>query len=203
VLSSLTSYLIYSKRVCIPQVGTFELQHQPATLNFADRLIYSPVAQVIFNEHLEVPEEQLLFLSDELNTGRDEAEKALVFFGKGIKKGLAHRPFTWNGFGELSWQNDGLVFNSFGTSPLLPVAANKIIRENAHHGILVGEKEMSSSDTSYIGEQQKTARSYAVIIGWVVALLALAFIIYWLYISNFHPFSSGLQQKITAFSFIN
>ncbi len=203
MLSLLTSYLISSKRVCIPQVGTFELRYQPASLNFADRLIYAPATQVVFMEEDEVPQEQLNFLGFELGTDLKLTEASLTHFGKRLKKGLAKNSFNWVGFGELKWENEALVFEPAHAAQLPPVAANKIIRENAHHGVLVGEKEMHSSDTSYINEQEKSHRSYAVLTGWIIALLALAFIIYWLYNANFHPFSTGLQQKALSLLFNN
>jgi hypothetical protein len=82
-----------------------------------------------------------------------------------------------------------------------PVQANRVIRENAHHSVLVGEREMHSGDTSYINSETKAiSRSIPVIIGWIIAVLAVAFIGYYLYKNNFHPFSSGTKQLISITS---
>jgi len=195
VLSSLTSYLTQFKKVVIPFIGTFELRQQPATLDFANRLIYPPVQEVHFAPQGTVPAEQLNFLGWELELDGTTVEERLSQFGRALKTTLTEAAFLWDGFGELSAAEDAVLFTPARSSQLSEVAANKIIRQNVHHGVLVGEKEMNSGDISYMEAPVAIKRSYVNWVGWIIALCALLFIGYQLSAKNFHPFASGLQQK--------
>jgi hypothetical protein len=134
-----------------------------------------------------------------LNLDERDAEEKLRHFGKSLKRRIQDTSFEWKGFGKLILVDDAVVFEPAPPNALKPVAANKIIRENAHHDVLVGEKEMHSSDVSYISDTAKRGRSYATLAGWVIVLLALAFIVYNLLQHGFHPFASGLQQKTFSY----
>lgn len=197
MLSSITSYLIQYKQVFIPSVGTFKLRYQPARLHFADRLIHPPGNEIIFVEEGSITKEQIAYLCSHLGIEVSLMEQKLISFGQALKADIVQTAFQWNGVGQLKWMNDSVVFEGSQTIPLSAVAANKIIRQNAHHDVLVGEKEMHSSDTSYLAEPKSLKRSYAIIIGWIVVLLAISFIIYHLYQKNFHPFASGLQKPVS------
>ena len=201
MLSSLSSYLVQNKKVFIPHIGTFELLYKPAVLHFADRLIYPPSTEVLFVSEGSASKEQVNYLGRQLNLDAGDTEEKLRHFGANLKRRIEDTSFEWKGFGKLVLVEDRIVFEPAPSNALKPVAANKIIRENAHHDVLVGEKEMHSSDVSYIGEAAKPGRSYATLAGWIIVLLALAFIIYNLFEHGFHPFASGLQQK--TFSYQN
>jgi hypothetical protein len=201
VLSSLTSYLIQNRQVFIPHIGKFELYYKPATLDFANRLIYPPVNEVRFTEKGSLQQDQLSFLKEDLHIDIASLEEKLKTFGQALKTSIAHSSFDWQGLGELKYINDQLVFHPHDEFYFRPVQANRVIRENAHHSVLVGEREMHSGDTSYINSETKAiSRSIPVIIGWIIAVLAVAFIGYYLYKNNFHPFSSGTKQLISIAS---
>ncbi len=195
MFSHLNAYLLQSKQVFIPSVGTFELRYQPATLNFAERIIEPPVHIIFYLKEGSISEHQLSYLVAQLGTEQEEAEKELSRFGQALKYKIAQSDFYWNGLGQLKWIDESIVFKPEQATVLAPVAAHKIIREGATHGVLVGETERHSSDTSYIGETKASSRSYAHIIGWILVLLAALLIGYQLYKNNFHPYSSGLQKK--------
>ncbi len=195
MLSSLSSYLVQHKKVHIPHIGTFELLYKPAVLQFADRLIYPPSTEVLFLSEGNASKEQVHYLGSLLHLDERDAEEKLRHFGAHLKRRIEDTAFEWKGFGKLALVDGAIVFESTPSNALKPVAAHKIIRENAHHDVLVGERELHSSDVSYINESTKPGRSYATLAGWILLLLALAFVIYNLVQHGFHPFASGLQQK--------
>lgn len=199
MLSSLSSYLVQKKKVFIPYIGTFELLYKPAVLQFADRLIYPPSTEVLFVSEGSASKEQVNYLGNQLNLDERDAEEELRHFGENLKRRIEDNSFEWKGFGTLLLVDDSIVFEPAPSNALKPVAANKVIRENAHHDVLVGEREMHSSDVSYISEAAKPGRSYAILAGWIIVLLALAFIVYNLVQHGFHPFASGLQQKTFSY----
>jgi hypothetical protein len=157
---------------------------------------------VVFRENGSIDKELIHFLGEELHAAPDTCAEKLTSFGLALRTRIRENSFRWNGFGEIRCEDDVVVFRSFGPAALTPVSAHKVIRENAHHGVLVGEKEMSSGDTSYIQEPGTIRKSYNVIVGWVIAFLALCFIIFHLYKHNFHPYAAGLQQRPVS-SFIS
>jgi hypothetical protein len=176
------------------------LYYKPATLDFANRLIYPPINEIRFTEKGTLQHDQLSFLKEELQIDTVLMEEKLKAFGQSLKRSIAHSSFNWSGLGELKYINAELVFHPHDTF-FQPVAANKVIRENKRHSVLVGEREMHSGDTSYINTESKViTRSIAVIFGWIIALLAVAFIGYYLYKNNFHPLSSGTTRKLTSSS---
>ena len=198
MLSSLTSCLVQHKKVFIPHVGQFVIHYKPATLDFANRLIYPPVNELRFTENGNLENDQVIFLENDLGIDGTLLEEKLGSFGAGLKAAITQSSFTWAGFGELKYVNDEIAFHP-QESLLQPIPANKVIRENAHHAVLVGEKEMHSGDTSYItNEKGRRKLSYFIIAGWIIALLAVAFIVYHLYTQNFKPHSSGYRQKAVA-----
>ncbi len=203
MLSSLTSYLIQHRQVYIPHIGKFELRYKSATLDFANRIIHPPVNELRFSEHGNMRENQLSFLKEDMEMDSALVEDRLKDFGKSLKRSVTQSAFTWNGFGELKYINNEIVFLADAAPHLTPVPANKLIRKNVHHAVLVGEREMHSGDTSYIHPEKKVVtKSVAVIIGWVVTLLAVGLIGYYLYKSNFHPLSTGTKQKLATISLI-
>ena len=50
----LTKYLFHYKKVSIPNVGSFSIEHHPAELNFIDRLLMPPHYKIVFNDGQEL-----------------------------------------------------------------------------------------------------------------------------------------------------
>jgi hypothetical protein len=194
VLTTLTTYLLQHKQVVIPGIGSFELKHQPATLDFASRLILPPGEAVVYDQNDTVNDQQLAFLSEAMNMGVAEVNQQLQTLGRQLKQGLSQKAFEWGGIGRLEQGTSGIVFHSLLQNKLAPVEAHKVMRENATHTITVGDKEMQSHEAAGL-LQEETPRSYFMIIVWILIALALLFIGYLFYTKGFSPLSSGSQQK--------
>jgi hypothetical protein len=193
VLSALATYLFQYREVIIPHIGKFSLRYLPSRLDFADRLIYPPSYEVFFNEQNDALTNLPHFDGKE-NVGDADLEH----LGREIKKMLQQGTVEWYGLGQLQFIDDKIVFHTAYQPTLKPIAANKIIRGNTYHSVLVGEREMQSDDTSYINGQPKTKKSLAVTIGWIIVLLSLAFIFYHLYHNRFKVRSTGSQKKVVV-----
>jgi hypothetical protein len=199
VFPLLTKYLLQYKKVSIPNIGMFTIEHQPAELNFADRLILPPGYKVVFANHESVDDDLLSYIGTNSQMDESTARQKLEHFGTALKNKLREAPFEWNGIGKLEYTN-GVVFhpNKIETA-LQPVPANRIIRENTQHTVLVGEQELQSTAI----EQSRLERvevkrkiSVPLLIGVVLLALALAFLGYHFYTHQNIKSSTGLKTEI-------
>ncbi len=200
MLAQLTSYLFQYKTVSIPHVGSFVLQKQPPQLNFAERLIHPPSYVVLYNEAVQVAEHQLQYITDAL-PDRTSILQQLEQFGKALKRRIEKGVFTWNGIGQLHLINDKVVFEPQEINTgLQPVAAHKVIRENASHVVLVGDQERKSNEIKPVqahdaSQEIRRKRNNTVLIGWIIVAASVVFILFYFFTHGFRAEQSGLQAK--------
>jgi hypothetical protein len=198
VFPLLTKYLLYYKRVSIPNIGSFIIEQQPAELNFVERLIQPPGYRVVFKNNEAVDEDLVTFIGFNTDNDVSTARTKLELFGRELKNKLKEAPFTWNGIGELEY-TDSVVFHPREIkNPLQPVAANKVIKENAQHAVLVGEQEMQSGSMENVRTiaYDKKKRPVTAIIGFVLLLLSLLFLGYYFYTYRDTKSNTGLKTDI-------
>ncbi|MFL5811273.1 MAG: hypothetical protein ACJ749_17255 [Flavisolibacter sp.] len=200
VLALLTKYLVQYKRVSIPHIGTFEIIQQSPELKIADKLITPPSFITRYVNNDRVPEHQVRFIASSEHYTKETLEEELSLFGENLKNRIQNSPFSWNGFGTLRYASSELVFDpqqiQFDSLQFMP--AVKIMRENAQHRVLVGDRQMISSNTpteSYARIAKRPGLSLEMFIGLIILLLAVALIIYLLFIGNFEPAAAGLRLK--------
>lgn len=198
MLTTLAVYLLEKRKVVIPGIGTFEVHQQPASLNYADRLIMPPTTEILFQTTEDLDEAQLQYLSEVTASSTESIRLQLIQFGKDLSNRIGQSTFDWKGIGQLEKQGDAIVFNSFYQNTLQPVTANKVMHENASHVVTIGDQEMQSHEASemLLAKEEASKRSFAWIV-WVLIGLAILAIGYLLYIKKFNPLASGLQQKIS------
>ena len=194
MLTTLTTYLLQYKQVAIPHIGSFELRKQPATLDFANRLIQPPVEEVVYNQTDAVNEQQTAFLSEALNASVSEVSQKLDTLGQQLKERVSKQSFEWRGIGLLDSGPSGIVFNSQFQTKLKPVEAHRVMRENVSHAVTIGDKELQSHEAAEL-LQEEAGRSYLMIIVWILIALALLFIGYLFYSKGLSPLTSGSQDR--------
>jgi hypothetical protein len=199
VLALLTKYLVQYKRVSIPHIGTFEIVQQSPQLLIADKTISGPVFITRYVNNDRVTEHQVRFIASCEKTAKETLQEELSLFGQNLKSRIEQSPFRWNGFGTLRYAASGLVFDAQNIEfdSLKYVPAKKVVRENAQHTILVGDRQMISStqitESVVHAPQNQRLLSLNVIIGWIVLFLAIILIGYLLFIGDFRPGSAGLK----------
>lgn len=204
----LTKYLLQYKRVVIPHVGGLELYSRPAALNFADKLIMPPGFTSRFVHKYEADMHQVNYIAQALQTDAFTVLDQLNEFGESLKYNLQLKPLVWNGIGELAIVNGSVTFQpqEVVIEALEPVAAHKVLRENVQHTVLRGEQEVQVEEVRSIPvteesvepemETVTTSKKTFLIIGWILAALAIGFIIFYFYTNGFNISSAGYQQKI-------
>jgi len=192
VLDLLTKYLLQYRKVSIPHVGTLEIIQKSAELNFIDRLIFPPVYEAYITKEVAIPEHQIHYLASVSKYDKEKIAVDLESLGEKLQKKFESGSFTWKGIGEIRAANQAISIDTL----LTPITAEKIMRSNADHSILVGDQERSSTELSEAlldSEDDVKKRSLVITIGWIVLVLTIAFIIYMLYIEGFTIYGAGLK----------
>ena len=195
VLALVTKYLLRYKRVAIPNVGTFEIVAHSPQLDVADKRLTSPVYQARHNQDDHVPEHQFHFFAkdgiDE-NKLRDE----LYSFGERLRRQVQNSPFHWKGLGTLKYTSSSVLFepDEIVLDSLQAVTAEKVIRQNVQHNMLVGDREMNSQQVNEVLTRVEYKRPWFIIAGWTLLIVTVVAIVVYLYMHNFQTSSTGLGR---------
>lgn len=200
MLNHLTKYLFQYKTVSIPHVGTLQIVQQPPQLNVVDKIILPPSYSVVIGKEEEVSTHQLQYLENILQKGHDNIINDLRYFGDKLQEKINGPGFEWNGLGTITRSTQSI---SLVTASLEPVPAERVIRQNAQHSVLVGDQQMLSSTnvSDETVEDARSKRSILVIIGWVLLLLSLVFIAFQLYSGRFRVNAAGSKQAPSSYNF--
>ena len=198
MLPQLTAYLVQFQQVHIPSVGTVRLVQQPATLDVAGKLIHPPQVNIQFNEDGWLTRHQLWYFGSQLNEDEASTRHALQDAGIQLRKEIEHDTFTWNGIGTFTYQNQKLQFEPQPVPQYLqPVTAERVMREGVQHSVLIGDQVvLSDGHTEAVTEERQ--RNWSRIAGWAFVILALFFILFYLYQHQFSPTATGLRNHVTA-----
>lgn len=199
MLPQLTKYLLQFYQVHIPSVGTVRLVQQPALLDIANKRILPPEFHLQFNEDGWLGKHQLWYFSTQLQLDEAATREALQDAGIQMRKEIEHRPFTWNGIGTFTYETSKFRFEPQPQLQLLqPVAAQRVLREGVQHTVLVGDQVVLSDSQAerHEGEERHWNRSR--IAEWAAVVLALFFILFYLYQRQFSPTATGLHQSVTV-----
>ncbi|RYZ28015.1 MAG: hypothetical protein EOP49_41815, partial [Sphingobacteriales bacterium] len=177
VFKQLTNYLLQYRQVSIPSVGTIRLVRQPAQLDVAAKIIAPPSYRTEIISGDAVPEHQLAYLSASLEAERHSVMDRLSAFGQRLQQQLKGDGFNWKGIG---WIGQGGDDTAITTSVLQPIPAERVLRQDAEHNVLVGDQEMTSTQMTGRREEVTTMavakRPLSIIIGWVLLAFAILFI---------------------------
>jgi hypothetical protein len=169
---------------------------QSPQLDVADQRISSPVFITMHKKEDHVPDHQFHFLTN----GKREKESfmlELFSFGEKFKRKIQNSPFYWNGFGTLRYTSNELLFEAdeIRLDGLKDVPAQKVLRENVQHNMLVGDQEMTSQQVTEVLNKVEFKRPWFIVVGWILLTFAVIAIIILLYIKNFQTTSMGLQTR--------
>lgn len=198
VFDYLTKYLLQYKRVSIPSVGTIQLVQLPAQLDIASKTIAPPSYRAeLKNEDDDVSEHQLKFLASCLNNEKESICQSLDELGIRLKEKINGEGFEWKGIGVIHPSNEEVAI--LPTALLEPVAAEKVIRQDAEHRVLVGDQHLTSTQIVDLKEEKNESNhSLLMVIGWVVLLLSILYIIFILWQGKFRMSAIGSKSAPTG-----
>jgi CCDC81-like prokaryotic HU domain 1 len=198
----LNRYLFLNKCISVPGLGSIFLETSPAIIDASTRSLVPPGYQFRFDKFSDVPDKILFsYLSLHSNMTDYEALRLYNEFAFDLRDKLNFtREVSWDGLGILRKDDNGEVhFESTLAEPffLKPVSAEKVVRPNAKHMMLVGDRERSNREMSeWFAEEPvhgNTLWWLVALIGGIVAVMVIMF-----HFSNhgWNVGSTGNQQLI-------
>ncbi len=198
----LNRYLFLHKSIPVPGLGTICMESQAANIDASTRSIQPPVYKFRFDKFSDSPDKDLFnYLSAQQNISDYEALRQYNDFAYSLRDRLNYfREAPWEGLGILKKDDMGEIhFETSIVNPffLQPVPAEKVVRANAKHMLLVGDRERSNSEMSnWFAEEPVHGNR----LWWLVALLvglAAVFVIMMHFSTNgWKVESTGNQQTI-------
>lgn len=188
MLEVLNGYLIQHKSISIPGLGTIYLERMPAMNDFTNRQVHPPSYRFRFDKYFDAPDKDFFhFLAANKNIPEYEAIKQYNEFAYDLRNRIRQEErFEWPEVGVLTKDGGEIHFES--TTPLTylqPVTAERVIRQDAQHAILVGDKETTTQDMSELLSEGTFVERES---WWIYALILFAIGVVILF---FHFFRSG------------
>ena len=197
----IASYLAQKKECSLPLVGNFRIKTKPAELDIANKQIFPPTDEILFNENADYLSDDLTgYISNLKNITRNEAEEKINNWCLHAKAKLdAGEKIIFNSIGSIQKNAAGTIFfkrkksiNFYDSVP-----AERVIHKNAEHAVLVGDRETTSGvmNEYYRDEEITKKKLYWKI--WAIVLLALALLIlgFYFYTHKFSETTIGNQSS--------
>jgi nucleoid DNA-binding protein len=215
---SLYRFLVKHKKIYLPGIGTIGLRIQPAESDFVNRSFSPPAyffalekarlsvgTEINDQQGREAPQRTLFsWLAANFNITEREAVIRFTDFVFDLKKQLdTGEEITWNGVGTFQ-KEFGEEIRFKGAKKELPfleeIIAEKVIRENAEHTMLVGEVEKTSTQMTEMLLNPVVAdekRNYWWVWPLAVILMILIFLGWYFSEHGISGASTGNNRKIS------
>lgn len=187
--ATLYKYLALNKNLNIPGLGNFSITETPATLQFTDKKLHAPQTSIGFTQVVHPTNNHFYtFLSREWSVDK---VIAIRMYKEGVEDILdalkKSGTFDLPGIGTIRKQGeDNLEFQEaesvqfFTTLP-----AERVLRKNAQHRVLVGEQEhkkthtIPQQPTEELVYEEPLAKDRWWVYAIVLAVLAILMIVYY------------------------
>jgi len=174
----LLKYLLQYQQLGLPGIGFLQLHTRASQTDIVNKRILPPTPSFRFSEDVPpIAEKELVrYIAGRMQISESVAERQLEDFSaaslEGIKKGI---PLEWTGFGSIRKGIAGEITFDLATKSIFafpPVTAERVIRTNAEHTILVGDTEKTNTQMSELLLEEEPKKKSA----WWVWAAILAFI---------------------------
>lgn len=186
--NSLYKYLIFYKRLNLPNIGALTVEQLPGRLDFLNKQLHSPIPVIRFSQDKNLGSDKQLFeflaadlAMTELDAIRQFNDLSFHLKDELSKNGLAKLP----GIGTIRKEfGDSYAFQpEVSIQQYFPDAsAERVVRKEATHTVKVGEDERTSDEMIEMLSDEEPASAdkwwmYALILG----ILGLAAVVYYYY----------------------
>lgn len=199
----LQEYAAQHHQLSLPGIGLVALEKSAARADFSERMFYPPGSEWKLMEAVPNIDESLSnFISRKKNISVWEAKKELENFCNNIKHEISHSSeIKIPGIGILKNDINGrlqLETMVADTMLLKPVIAERVIRKDEAHTILVGDREKTSVEMNELLHSMESSRGQR---WWGVAaavfVFAMGLILYSYSNNNWKEKATGNQQTVT------
>ena len=176
MMDVLKSYLVQHKSINIPGLGTIYLERVPARVDIVNKQLLPPQYIYKFDKYFDAPDAEFFsYLAAHKKIEDYEAIKWYNEFAYNLRAQIrTDERAEWEGVGIFKKDISGeIIFEDNSQQPagLIPVAANRIIRSDASHHILVGDRETTTVQMSELLNDQVHVEKES---WWLYALILAA-----------------------------
>ena len=198
----LNKYLFQHKSISIPGLGSLVAETIPAVSDFSNKRLLPVQLKFRFDKYADTPDRDFFgYLAEKTNMADFEAMKWYNEFaatlGNKIKTG---EEAAWKGVGVFKKDFGGEVVFEPDAQPyeLYPaVKAERIIRADAKHSILVGDKQKTNYEmTELLNDEVHVEKESWWIYALILAAIGLSVLFFHLYSTRMKWGGTGNQQKI-------
>ena len=209
MFSHLYQFLISNQQVSLPGIGTFVIDVMPGKTDIINKVVLPPEYACRLDRSRDASGKIFFtWLASQINKSEWDAVKELNNFSFEIKKLIQDgKQVIWKGVGVLqpgdkeqinfTPEKKNFVFE-------LPVIAEKVVRQNAEHAMLVGDKQTTSSEmTEILAHPPPAVTSSSIAPAWWAIAIVLSFaaimLIGWHFSEHgFGVTSTGTTKKIST-----
>jgi len=182
--NAIKKFLALYHHLSLPGIGNFNVENQPAQIDFANRSITSSKNKIVFsNDKLPAEKKFYEFLSYELNIDEVQAVRNFTNFASRLQDDLNEKDILQlKGIGSLTKQTTNvLLFQPKEMPEYFPaLTAEKIIRKNTTHTVRVGEDERTSEEMhTALHQPQKIKKERWWIAATILAVIGIAAIVFY------------------------
>jgi len=203
MVAALHSYLVQHKSLSIPGLGTIYVERIPAQSDFVNKQIIAPSYHYRFDRYFDAPDKDFFtYLAAQKEIADYEAIRWYNEWAYELRNKIrTQQEVNWENVGILKTDGSGeIIFEAKPNlvSYLQPVPAIRVIRNNAQHTMLVGDKEVTNTAmTDYLKEETVYVEKES---WWIYALIlttiAVVFIFFHFLRNGAHSKSLNNQQTI-------
>ena len=199
----LNSYLFLNKSISIPGLGTIYLETLPSSIDISTKNLLPPLYYFRFDKYFDAPDKAFFsYLAAHKKMADYEALKWYTEFSYQLREKInLEKKVKWDAVGDLIKDYEGnIAFESSLGTPffLQPVPAKQVIRQDAQHLLLVGDRERTNVEMNEWLHQepfQKSQKSWW-IFALILAILAIGILLFHFSSNGWNSGSFGNQQKL-------
>ena len=193
MVTALNSYLVQHKSLSIPGLGTIYVERIPAQSDFVNKQIIPPSYHYRFDRYFDAPDKDFFtYLASQKEIADYEAIRWYNEWAYELRNKIrTDHEVKWENVGTLRTDVSGEII--FEPQPNLinflhAVPAERVIRSNAEHMVLVGDKQLTTTAMNdYLHEETVYVEKES---WWIYALILAAVAVVVIF---FHFFRSGVS----------
>ncbi len=196
----LYQYFILHRQLHLPGIGTFQLDHRPAEIDFVGKLVTVPRNVITLHHTAHLNNTRVFeWLASSMETDESQAATRFDEFVSELRaRILSGNRIGWNGIGTLS---RGLA-GEIRFEPAQPVTftesipATKVIREYAEHNVRVGEQEKTSAEMLEMLQPVEEKKNYSWVAILILVIAAILFSAWYLFAHGLTPTAAGNTRSV-------
>jgi hypothetical protein len=179
VQSVIASYLFQQKSIALPGLGSLHIEQKPAGADFPNKAMLAPQPAIRFslNKDASAAESFVTYLSQQKAIGLAEAASTFSQWCSDAARSLqANGQFYMAHIGTFFQQGQTVSFTPANLPEVFlpPVPAERVVRPEAAHTMLVGDKETTTAAMTEYFTGTPVAKQRWWIAALAIAVLALA-----------------------------